>query len=360
MKFGKNKFFRKKARPLIGVDIGSHTLKVVEFTGHGDSRVLRRIGRALVPRDAIQEGAIKEPQALEETLNILIQNLQPKIRHAATSISGYSVIVKKINVPYVNERDIEDNLIFEAENYVPFEIEEVYLDFNVIGEVQNATGTPESEIFLVAAKREVVDAYAELLQNSGLRPAVIDVDGFAIGNAFEGAMGISSESVVLLDLGANMGTFSIIKGGMPLFTRDMAIGGQQLTEAIAENLGIDFEEAEIIKIKGVEDQAILSDVAAIVHEIVESWASEVRRAVEFFKSTARPEEFPVRIWLSGGSSLLDGICDIFEDVTGIETALFDPFRNVEKKNKIDRDYLHAVAPQFAIATGLALRTEEVV
>ncbi len=358
MKFGRNKFFKRKARPLIGVDIGSHTLKVVEFGTNGDSRVLRRIGRALVPRNAIQEGAIKDPEALEEALKTLIQNLQPKIRRAATSVSGYSVIVKKINVPYSDEREIEDNLIFEAENYVPFEIEEVYLDFNVIGEARSAKGTMESEIFLVAAKREVVDSYAELLQNAGLRPAVIDVDGFAIGNAFEGAMGTSSESVVLLDLGASMGTFSIVKDGMPLFTRDMSVGGQQITRTIAETLGIDYSDAETIKIKGSDDPAILSDVSSIVREIVDSWAHEVRKAVEFFKSNASPEEFPKCIWMSGGSSLLEGICDIFEDVTGLETKRFDPFKRVEKEDKIDRDYLYAVAPQFAIATGLALRTEE--
>ena len=183
----KRYFHKKKLRPLIGVDIGSHTLKIVEFSRNGSTLVLRRIGRALVPQNAIQDGAIKDPEALEATLKALIQNLQPKAKRSATSVSGYSVIVKKINVPYGDEREIEDNLIFEAENYVPFEIEEVYLDFNVIGEAKTAKGDLESEIFLVAAKREVVDSYAELLQSAGLRPSVIDVDGFALGNAFEGS-----------------------------------------------------------------------------------------------------------------------------------------------------------------------------
>jgi len=352
----KRYFHKKKLRPLIGVDIGSHTLKLVEFSLNGSTLVLRRIGRALVPQNAIQDGVIKDPEAVEATLKALIQNLRPKFKRAATSVSGYSVIVKKINVPYGDEREIEDNLIFDAENYVPFEIEDVYLDFSVTGQ---AKGAMETEIFLVAAKREIVDSYAELLQNAGLRPSVIDVDDFALGNAFEGAMGNIRDSVVLMDLGASKSTFCIVRDGMPLFTRDMSMGGRQITRAIAETLGIGFNEAEKLKIKGSDHVVVLSDVSAVIKEIVEEWAHEVKKAVEFFISTARPEEFPEYVWISGGSSLLNGISDVFEGVIGLETRRFDPFKNVAKDEKIHRSYLHAVAPQFAIAAGLALRTEDI-
>ncbi len=358
MKIGTHAIFKKRPRPLIGIDIGSHTIKLVELSGWGLNRRLRRLGRALVPKNAIVDGAVREPEALEYTLKALIENCQPKLRRGASSVSGYSVIVKKIKVPYDNERDIEENLIFEAENYVPFEIEEVYLDFNLIGPSKTPKSEKGSEIFLVAAKKEVVDSYADLLQNSGIRPAVIDVDGFAIGNAFEGAKGVIDDSVVLMDIGATKSTFSIIKAGMPLFTRDMAIGGGQITKSIGEALGIEFSEAESLKIRGINDPVITRDVSRIVKDYVEEWAHEVRKAIEFFKSNSEALDAPKALYLTGGCSLLRGICDVFEDIIGIETKRFDPFCNMDKDDKIDRHYLSSVAPQFAIATGLAIRVED--
>ena len=358
MKFEFKTLFKKGPRPLVGIDIGSHTIKLVEFSGNEAQRMLRRIGRALVPRGAIVDGAVREPKALEETLKALIRNCQPRIRRVATSVSGYSVIIKRISVPYDDIKAIEENLIFEAENYVPFEIEEVYLDFNIIGNPKTQKGRPGSEIFLVAAKRQVVDAYSDIIQNAGLRPAVVDVDGFAIGNAFEGAMRKMDNNIVLIDLGASKSTFGILKGSMPLFTRDIAMGGAQLTQAIADATGMGISEAERIKIAGTKDPVLARDISQTIKEVVTGWGQEVKKAIEFFKSNSRPEEFPETIYMSGGSALIRGIGDIFEDITGLESRSFDPFKGMKKDVKIDKDYLHAVAPQFGVAAGLALRSEE--
>ena len=267
------------------------------------------------------------------------------------------MIIKKITVPYETERDIEANILFEAENYVPFEIEEVYLDFHIIGEAPTQKGKKGTEIFLVAAKKEVVDSYANIIQNAGLTPAVVDVDGFAIGNAFEGS-GVGDQSMVLLDLGASKATFSIVRGGMPLFTRDMALAGDQLTRAVADASGLSVAEAEEIKGAGTDDPVLANDIGPVIKQTLKEWGQEVKRAIEFFKANSPEEEHPTTLYLSGGCTLMQGIEDVFEDATGLETRKFDPFRQMGKDDHIDKEYLTAVAPQFAIASGLSLRMDE--
>jgi len=257
-------------RPALGLDIGSHSIKIVA------TRTIRCIGRALVPLGAIVDGSIKEPDKVAGVLKALLANLRPKIRQAAISIAGYSVIVKKIIVPYQDEEEIERNLIFEAEKYVPFEIEDVYVDFCMLNrEHEKSSGT---EIYLVAAKREIVDEYATLIQGAGLSPAVVDVDAFALGNAFEGAFGLIEKPVILVDIGAQKTNLNIILQGTSLFARDMAFGGEQLTEAVQEATGLEYADAERIKIAGSEDAAIMKEI---------SRTTLCQRGVRLFKGACR-------------------------------------------------------------------------
>jgi len=233
----------QRQRPTLGLDIGSHSIKIVELSSNGTKHTIRCVGRALVPPGAIVDGSIKEPDKVAEVLRVLLGNLRPKIKYATTSIAGYSVIVKKIIVPYQDEAEIEHNLTFEAEEYVPFEIEEVYVDFYILdGESKKSSGT---EIFLVAAKKEIVDEYATLMQEVGLSPAVVDVDAFALGNAFEGAFGLLNKPIVLVDIGAQKTNINIVLQGTSLFARDIAFGGAQLTEAIQEVTGLEYVDAVV-------------------------------------------------------------------------------------------------------------------
>jgi type IV pilus assembly protein PilM len=340
-------------RPTLGLDIGSHSIKIVELSSSGTRHTIKCVGRALVPPQAIVDGSIKEPDKVAEVLKALIGNLRPKVKYAATSIAGYSVIVKKIMVPYQDEAEIEHNLIFEAEKYVPFEIEEVYVDFHLLnGKHEKSSGT---EIFLVAAKREIVDEYAALIQEAGLSPAVVDVDAFALGNAFEGAFGLLAKPVVLVDIGAQKTNLNIVSQHPSLFAKDMAFGGAQLTEAIQEATGLEYVDAERIKIAGSEDMAIMKEITTVCKELCGVWASELKRAIDFYKASSSAEGYPTDLYVSGGSAFLKGLDMLFDDIIGLPVKILNPLHGFTINHGIEPEYISSVAPQMAIATGLALR-----
>ncbi|PXF57051.1 MAG: pilus assembly protein PilM [Deltaproteobacteria bacterium] len=344
----------QRQRPTLGLDIGSHSIKIVELSSSSTNYTIRCVGRALVPPQAIVDGSIKEPDKVAEVLKALLGNLRPKTKYAATSIAGYSVIVKKIIVPYQDEVEIERNLIFEAEKYVPFEIEEVYVDFYALdGERKKNSGT---EIFLVAAKREIVDEYAALMQEVGLSPAVVDVDAFALGNAFEGAFGLLNEPIVLVDIGAQKTNINIVLQSTSLFARDMAFGGIQLTEAIQNATGLEYVDAERIKVAGSEDMAIMKEVTSVCNELCGDWASELKKAIDFYRANSSTEDYPTQIYTSGGSAFLKGLDMFFDDIIGLPVKLLNPLHGFSVDHGIEPEYISSVAPQMAIATGLALRT----
>jgi type IV pilus assembly protein PilM len=349
--------FKKKEKPVLGIDVGSHTIKLAEFAGSGKNRTLRTFGRAMLPPDVIVDGSIKDHETVGNILRNLISSCQPKIKRVATSISGYSVIVKRIHVPYSNEKDIEENLLIEAEKYVPFEIDDVYIDFSILKNTQqeDVEGT---DIFLVAAKKEIVDAYAGLMEAIGLTPAVIDVDAFTLVNAFEMAFGDVSEPAVLIDIGASKTNLNIIQNGMPVFARDMAIGGEQLTEAIQEATGLSRDDAEAAKISGTKDKVLAEEIRQVVVEMADLWLDEIKKAINFFKSNAKPEEFPTHIFLSGGCALLKDLEAHFSKGLEIEATKLNPFSSVDHSKEIDPAYMDAVSPQMAIASGLAIRSAE--
>ncbi|NPA94103.1 MAG: type IV pilus assembly protein PilM [Thermodesulfobacteria bacterium] len=354
-KFSLTDLFRKKPKPTLGVDIGSHTIKVVEFSG-GSKKVVKKVGRALLPQGAIVDGSIKDKEVVQEALHKLISNLQPSLKRVSTSISGYSVIVKKIHVPYLGEKEIEENLIVEAEKYVPFEISDVYIDFSVLSTHEDGDGG--SDIFLVAAKKEVVDEYANLLEGVGLTPSVIDVDAFTLVNAFELAFGKVEEPAVLIDIGASKTNLNIVRKGMPIFTRDMTIGGEQLTEAIQEATGLSRDDAEAVKIAGTKDNVLAKEISDVVVEMAGLWINEIKKAISFFKTSATPEDFPTCVFLSGGTSMLLGLEEQFSSGLGLESRRLNAFNGNKADKDIDREYLASVAPQMAIASGLAIRSAE--
>ncbi len=348
--------FKRPPKPVLGLDIGSHSIKLVELVHNGSGRSVRCFGRAILPPKAIVDGSIKEPDQVARVVKALLQNIRPKTRRTATSIAGYSVIVKKVVVPYIQEREIEDNLVIEAENYVPFEIEEVYIDFFMLKsqeEQDEKTGTP---IFLVAAKKEVVDEYADLIQEVGLVPAVVDVDAFALGNALEGVYGQLPEAVAIVDIGAQKTNLNIVYQGASCFARDMALGGIQLTDAISEATGLEYQEAERVKISGTDDEALKKEVAKVCSEICHLWAEELKKALDFFRSNSNSQEHPTYLFLSGGCALLKGLDAVFEHELSMPVRIFDPWKDYETDKNIDEKYQALAAPQMTIATGLALRT----
>jgi type IV pilus assembly protein PilM len=348
--------FLPKKRQLIGLDIGSQFIKLVEFEdGKKGSQTLRSLGVAQLPPEAINEGNIQDPAAVAETIKRLLDNCQPATRSVATSISGYSVIVRTISMAKTTQELLEESIHWEAEQYIPFDINDVNIDFQVLGDSE--ANPDQMDVMLVAAKKDTIDTFGNLLRSAGLNPAVIEVDSFAMGNAYElnYGNGDSEGCTALIDIGAEKMNINILRRGTPALTRDASFGGRQITERIQRDQVLTFEQAEALKLSGGADPEAAKAVEAACQPVLSAWAAEIGRSIELFSATY-PSDRIERIVLSGGSSRVSGLVELLSSQTGVAVEMFNPFARVEHDEKtFDRAYLDYVGPQFAISTGLALR-----
>ena len=351
-----------KKNQLVGLDIGSHTIKLVEIDHSKKGMILKNFGVIGLPPDAIVEGSIKEMEIVASAIKNLYKNLKVKNKNVATSISGYSVIVKKIEVSGKDESELEKSIQEEAEQYIPFDINDVNLDYDILGspskekEEEEGKSSPRKEIMLVAAKKDIVEDYEGLLQLAGLNPAVLDVDAFALQNAFEMSAGGIEGCYALVNIGAEELGINAVKDGISMFTRDSSYGGGQITEAIMNELKVEFEEAEKIKLGGVKIEKEKAILEEIFTSVVSSWVQEIKRALDFL-ATTYPDETIEKVLVSGGSCRIPGFQKYLELETGIPVEELNPFANLIINEKtFDPQYLGYMAPQAAVAVGLALRS----
>ena len=344
---------RKKA--IIGLDIGSSAIKVVHLNESKSGIILKSLGIANLPPDAIVDGEIQEKAVIADIIKKLLKAQKSKIKRVCTSISGYSVIIKKINLPTTNREELLKTIEVEAEQYIPFDISEVNIDFEILG--QSEVSEDQMDVVLVAAKKDIINSYIELLVDSGLTPTIVDVDNFALENAFSANYSDQEGTVALLDIGANKLNINVIKGGVSLFTRDAPMGGAHVTGEIQDRFDLDYQTAESIKTGGLEapDKDMLED---IVSRAVENWTAETNRAIEFLKASYPDEELQ-GIYVSGGSSRFEGLERYLAQQTGVPVDIFNPLKNIgTDQRKFDPAYIEYIAPQFAICIGLALRMGE--
>ena len=241
-------FFRKSG-PLIGLDIGSHSVKVVELRPSRNGHALANLGVAPLPPDAIVDGAILNAGAVVEAIRALLANNNIRTRDVAASVSGHSVIIKKISLPAMTKEELEEQIQWEAEQYIPFDINDVNIDFQILSSEFESDG--KMDVLLVAAKKEMVSEHVHVINEAGLRPLIIDVDAFAVETMFErGYTPNPNEAFALVNAGASVINISVIRNNLPSFTRDIASGGKQYTEEIQKTLHIGFQEAESIKMGG--------------------------------------------------------------------------------------------------------------
>ncbi len=357
-----------KKNQLIGLDIGSHAVKLVEIDQSKAGMSLKNFGIIGLPREAIVEGYIKDKEAVSLAIKTLFRNLKARNRNVATSISGFSVIIKKIMMGHKDETELESTIQEEAEQYIPFDINEVNLDFDILtpeGASKEAVEEGRSEesermeVMLVAAKKDIIDDYVGLLGLADLNPAVLDVDAFALQNAFEASSDEieAKNCVALVNVGAEELGINAIKNGVSMFTRDSSYGGAQITEAIMSEFGVDFEAAEKIKLGGTEiEKEKKGALEAIFKSVVTDWVREITRALDFL-SSAFPEDTIEKILLAGGSCRAPGFQKYLESETKIPVVELNPFSNfVIDEKHFDAKYLEYIAPQAAVAVGLALRS----
>jgi len=355
-----------KKNQLIGLDIGSHSIKLVEIEDSKKGRVLKNFGIIGLPQNAIVEGSIKEMEIVSSAIKNLFKHLKVKNKNVATSISGYSVIVKKITITRRTDSELEATIPDEAEQYIPFDISDVNLDYEVLpssrGAAEGEKGEKEGEkedfmdIMLVAAKKDIVEDYVSLLHLSGLNPAVLDVDAFALQNAFE----ISSEELsgcyAIVNVGAEELGINAIKDGVSIFTRDSSYGGSQITDAIMSKFDVSREEADRIKLGGAKMDQERAALEEIFTSVVSGWVQEIKRALDFL-GTTYPDESIEKIFVTGGSCRIPGFQKYLEMETDIAVEELNPFSSLQINERVfDPKYLGYMAPQAAVAVGLALRS----
>jgi type IV pilus assembly protein PilM len=354
-----------KKNQLVGLDIGSNSIKLVEIDSGKRGLILKNFGIISLPQNAIVEGSIKEMEIVASAIKTLYKNLKVKNKNVATAISGYSVIVKKISISKRDESELEKTIQEEAEQYIPFDINDVNLDFEILGNEAIPAGDEKEkekeksdlmDIMLVAAKKDIVEDYSSLMQLTGLSPLVMDVDAFALQNAFEISFDDAAGCYAIVNIGAEELGINAIKNGVSIFTRDSSYGGYQINEAIMSKLGVSYEEAEKIKLGITKISKGAEALEEIFTTTISGWVNEVKRALDFL-STTYPDENISKIYISGGSCRIPGFQKYLEMETETPVVEINPFANLQINEKaFDPKYLSYMAPQAAVAVGLALRS----
>jgi type IV pilus assembly protein PilM len=339
----------KKQSDMFGLDIGSSAVKVVQFTATDGALTLTNLGIVTLPRDVITEGSIKDPATVISAIKEAVAKSGVTGIDAAISICGRELIIKKVQIPPVPAKELKEAVFLEAEHHVPFAIDEVFLDFHVVNETaQNL------DLILVAVKKSKVMEYVTVVAEAGFNPLVVDVDSFALSNAFEinGGEDTGEEAVALIDIGASVMKTNVMRNGASIFARDIPFGGNQYTQAIASRLGVEFEQAEAAKL-GRDPNVEWESLAPAVEEISHELSLEVQRTFDYFASTAEAERIG-KIILSGGCSQVPGLADYLASNWGIPVELARPFERIAVADQY-ADEVNTAGTALAVAVGLGLR-----
>jgi type IV pilus assembly protein PilM len=341
----------------VGLDIGSSAIKAVELKASGKSFRVAAFATEAVPADSIVDGAIIDADAVAATIKRLFDKTPAfKTKKVCASLSGNTVIVKKITLPVMTEAELRDSIYWEAEQYIPFDIQDVNLDYQILDPGTGPDSRGSMEVLLVAAKKEKIGDYTSVITQAGRQPVVMDVDAFALQNAYEMNYGLEAgRIVVLLNAGASAININVLQGDQSVFTRDISIGGNAYTEAVQKELGLPFEVAEQLK-KGVPvDGATFEDAEPVLRAVTENVLLEVQKTLEFFKAAASVDHID-QVVLSGGVSRIEDLRERLEERLQAPVEYFDPFKTVVwDARKLGGTDAADVSATAAVAVGLALR-----
>ena len=338
---------------LIGLDIGSSSIKVCQLKESKNSYQLQSFGMIPLPPEAIVDGSIMNASAVVDAIKELMASQRIKSKDVAVSVSGHSVILRKINLPVMTREELDESIQWEAEQYIPFDINDVNLDVSILND-HNDQG--QMDVLLVAAKKEMIKDYIDVVRDAELVAHVVDVDSFAVQNAFEINYNLPvGETVALINVGASVVNINVIHSGISAFTRDIAQGGNQFTDEIQKQLNVSYDEAEALKVGGGEDAVVPQEVERVMQQVSESIANDVQRSLDFYAATSADAAIN-RIYLSGGCAKVPALSRAIEAKTGVPVELIDPFRQIDlTKSNLDANFLRANAPLAAVSVGLALR-----
>lgn len=346
----------QRTQPVIGLDIGSSAIKLLQLKPSKKGYVLEKFGIKPIDPELIVDGAVMDAGRVVDALKELVREQGVKTKDVVISVSGHSVIIKKISLPSMTEDELEESIKWEAEQYIPFDVNDVNLDFHILPNTEVADGGDSMAVVLVAVKKDRLSEYTSLVMEAGLNPVVVDVDAFTLENLYGVGYGATgSEVVALVNIGASVMNIHIVKGGHFSFTRDISTGGNRYTEMIQRDLNVAFDAAERAKrgeiVEGVNPEALQEIIATMNGEL----AAEIGRSFDYFRSTSTQETID-RVFISGGTAKIPGLAALMSERLGVSVEMMDPFRNIQVGGKtVDAEALAAAGPQAAVVMGLALR-----
>lgn len=347
-----NGLFASK-KQIAGLDIGSSSIKIAEIAEGPDGYVLQNYASVPLAKGIITDGLIVNPNALVERIKELLKISRSKARTVVTSLSGYSVIAKKIGFPSMDEESLRELISDEIEKYLPFgDMKDVNFDFQILGPSEMSPG--QMEVFLVAAKKDVVQSYIDTLRKAGLEVVIMDVDSFALETMYEESYDYGHEDVcILVSIGASMTNINVVKGGASIFIRDFPLGGYSITENLQDKTGVSFEEAERVKLEKANsgDEQSKEELLNYADPLL----LEIERSVDYFRSTY-PGKFIKQILLCGGTARMPGIGEALLQRLNVEVEIANPFRKVAfDKKSFSAEDLKEIGPQASVGVGLAMR-----
>ena len=342
---------------LVGLDIGSSSVKAVELAKKGAALQLLNLGFENLQTDTVVDGQIMELNNVSNVIAQIFNDHQIRTTRVAAGVSGHSVIVKNIVLPQMSQEELQESFSWHAEEHIPFDIADVNLDYELTGKSQDAL-----HVLMAACKSDKIANVKQAIQLAGKQPVIIDVDAFALQNCYEvNYRPRPGEIVALLNIGAATMNINILNGTRSIFARDASVGGSQYTSLLQRELGLSFDQAEGVKRglalpHGVEPRPI----QPIIETVSEALALEVKKTVDFYRATAQEGDAAIqKILIAGGGSKLPGLADFLARRFEIPVEVFDPFRQIEvDARKFDPDYMREIVPEMAVAVGLALRGVE--
>jgi type IV pilus assembly protein PilM len=343
-----------KKKDVVALDIGSNSIKLIQMSQTKSGWNLDKFGIAYLPPEAIVDGSIIDSMTVTSTLSELMKDCGVSAKDAVTSLSGHSVIIKKVSMGAMTDEELAESIQWEAEQYIPFPMTDVNIDFQILGE--DIEGQGQIDVMLVAVKKDVINDYTNVLNEAGLNPVVVDVDSFALENMMEINHVVSpDENLVMVNIGASITSISVIVGGLTVFTRSIPMGGNQFTEEIQRRFNINFKDAEDAK-KGEEIAGVDSEeLSEVIKSVSTNLTGEIKRSVDFFLAGSQ-DLFISKIMLSGGGSITGGLIEMLQDRSGLNVEFVDPFNNIEGGDQeLDGKPLKEMSSFFAVAVGLATR-----
>lgn len=340
------------SKKVIGLDIGSNTIKMAELQLNKQGAELLSFAITPTPVGSMVGGEINGPDQIAAAVQALIQSIRSKRKMVSLGVWGTAVIVKKITIPKMDVKLIPEQLKWEAEQYVPFDIKDVSLAHYLL---KGAGSSETMDILLIAARNEILRQYNLAINQSRLQTSIVDVSGFALANCFELNYGLfPGETVALLNFGSQVTNFVVIQDGQVVFCRDVPVGGMNYSQEIQKEMGVSYEESEVLKISAVNKGAVPDEVHSILNSTNQIIADEIRSSFDFFNSgnSGAPVS---RCYFTGGTSFIPNLMGQVSSSIGVQMELFNPFLKIKYSKKLTPDYISQISSFAPVAIGLGVR-----